>query len=291
VDQVTRRVVLAALLAISCRAYEQTYYPASHNWAFRKRFPATDRVFNAFDYGHAILYQTLLTRHDAATQVDGPVFAYVTSHVLRHPPAVPLEEAAVGPDYATHMPEVAAMFEWAHMLHRQLYDVWSAYGLSDAERDAAARRVLAYYRSRPDLAFSSKPRSMSLMEDQYYSQAFRRQDPKYNGLLWSYHWLQMAVYDVLITGRNEAQLQRGIDSVRGRFFAMIENAPHRMPHMMPMSAEAAPLFAARYPEAANIFDNMHALHDVVADILASDRVPSSGKRGVILTAAAAYRDE
>jgi hypothetical protein len=36
---------------------------------------------------------------------------------------------------------------------------------------------------------------------------------------------------------------------------------------------------------------MHALHDVVADILASDRVPSSGKRGVILTAAAAYRDE
>ena len=50
-----------------------------------------------------------------------------------------------------------------------------------------------------------------------------------------------------------------------------------------------PLFAARYPEAAIIFDNLHAMHDVVSDILASPVVPRNGKRRAILEAAARYR--
>ena len=30
--------------------------------------------------------------------------------------------------------------------------------------------------------------------------AFRRAHPKYTGLLWSYHWLQMSLYDALMKG-------------------------------------------------------------------------------------------
>jgi hypothetical protein len=64
----------------------------------------------------------------------------------------------------------------------------------------------------------------------------------------------------------------------------------QFPTMMPMSPSIAPLFTSRYPEAAIIFDNLHSLHDVVSDILANPSVPRSEKRKVILTAAAAYRD-
>ncbi|MDB4874355.1 MAG: hypothetical protein JWM41_801 [Gemmatimonadetes bacterium] len=271
-------------------ASEQTYLRAEHNWAFRERFPRADRLLNAFDYGHAILYETLISAHDAPAAIDGPVFTRVTQQVLRHPPPVPLEEAAIGPDYVTLIPEVVATFEWAHMLHRQLYDVWAEQGLTRYQRDVEVHKLIAYYRSRPDLALSTEPRSMELMEGQPYSLAFRRQDPKYNGLLWSYHWFQMALYDALMADRNDAKLHAAVDSVVGHFFAMVENAPANMPADMPMSGDAAPRFAEAYPDAANIFDNLHSLHDVVSDILASPVVPRAQKRAAILRAAAAYRN-
>jgi hypothetical protein len=72
---------------------------------------------------------------------------------------------------------------------------------------------------------------------------------------------------------------------------MLEAAPARMPRVMPMSAIVASDFSTRYPAAAAIFDNLHALHDVVADILASPTVPPSRKRAATLAAAAAYRDD
>ncbi|MDQ3673429.1 MAG: hypothetical protein M3365_03510, partial [Gemmatimonadota bacterium] len=43
------------------RTYEQYYLPGSFNWQFRHNYPAGDRLFNAFDYGHAILYEKLWT--------------------------------------------------------------------------------------------------------------------------------------------------------------------------------------------------------------------------------------
>ena len=71
---------------------------------------------------------------------------------------------------------------------------------------------------------------------------------------------------------------------------MLENAPEHMPRIMPMTAAIAPTFAKRYPEAAIIFDNLHAMHDVISDILTSDRVPRADKRKAILEAGRRYRD-
>jgi hypothetical protein len=58
-----------------------------------------------------------------------------------------------------------------------------------------------------------------------------------------------------------------------------------------MTAAVAPRFAARFPEAAIVFDNLHSMHDVVSDILANDSVPRSRKRAEILRAARLFRDD
>jgi|JI10StandDraft_1071094.scaffolds.fasta_scaffold01525_21 hypothetical protein len=270
--------------------YEQTYLAALHNGAFRTHHARADALFNAFDYGHAIGYETLLTKPSPAAVIEGPVFARLDTRVLRRPPSVPLEEAAVGPRYATLVPEVVAMFEWSHLLHKQLYDVLAIPDWHESLRDKEVARVLAYYRSRPDLAFSSHPKSMALMDGQPYSQVFRQRAPKFNGLLWTYHWMQMSLYDALMADPHLDAQRTAVGRVVDRFFALIANAPSEMPTMMPMSAAVAPRFSARYPEAAIIFDNMHAMHDVLSDILLSEAVPAAQKRQAILRAAATYRD-
>ena len=279
--------------AISRTAYDQSYLPASHNWEFRARYRGADRLFNAFDYGHAILYETLLARPspDAERRLEGHELQFIVEHVLRDPPDVPLSEHAIGPRYVTLVPELAAMFEWTHMLHRQIYDVWADEWLDPARKDAAVQALLRYYRTRPDLALSARPKSMMLMEGQPYSLAFRNASPRFNGLIWSYHWLQMALYDALMLSRDRADARRQVDTTVARFWAMLSSPPTSTPTVMPMAAAVAPTFTARYPDAAIIFDNLHALHDVVADILASPKVPRKAKRAAILEAAAHYRDD
>jgi hypothetical protein len=276
------------------RVSDQTYLGASHNWAFRNRFPHSDRLFNAFDYGHAILYERLLRDEgrpsDATRNIDGREFEFITTRLLVHPPALPLEEHAVGPTYATLVPEVLEVFDWTHALHRQLYDVLADEKLDSAARDARVGQLLRYYASRRDLALSALPKSMELMEGAPYSLAFRRQDPKFNGLLWSYHWYQMVVYDALLATSDAAGRHQNVDAATARFWTLLANAPANMPTTMPLTAAVAPRFAARYPEAAIIFDNLHSLHDVVADILASPIVASRDKRSAILHALRTFQD-
>jgi hypothetical protein len=290
-------VLCASLAAAGCvtstggAPYEQSYLFARHNWAFRRWYPDADGLLNAFDYGHAALYQTLIADQGAPAALEGREYEFITRRLLPKPPAVPLDESAIGPEFAKLAPEVLAMFDWAHMLHRQLYDIWSAPNLSDGDRLKASARMVDYYRSRHDLAFSAKPKSMALMEGQPYSLAFRKAAPKFNGLLWSYHWFQLALQETLMSARTAADRRRGVDSVKREFFAMLVDAPSHMPSEMPMGPGVSPSFSAKIPDAAVIFDNLHALHDVVSDILISSSIPRDDKRAALLRAAAAYRDD
>ena len=43
---------------------------------------------------------------------------------------------------------------------------------------------------------------------------------------------------------------------------------------MPMTGELSPQFAREYPEIANIFDNLHMMHDTISDILVTDLLPT-----------------
>ena len=277
--------------AQSGKYFEQTYLPASHNWAFRSSYPQADRLFNAFDYGHAILYETLWRQPTAKRDVlDTDQFGFITTRLFVRPPSVMLDESAIGPEWAKLAPEALRMFEWAHMLHRQIYDIWADDRIKPADKDAKVAEVIKYYRTRPALALSSKPKDMDLMEGQSYSLAFRQRFPKYNGLIWSYHWLQMALYDALLAGGTKAERTVNVNGVVDQFRRMTY-APETLPSIMPMSAAIAPAFSARYPEAAIMFDNLHSLHDVVSDILANTKVARGAKRKTILEAAARYRDD
>jgi hypothetical protein len=129
------------------------------------------------------------------------------------------------------------------------------------------------------------------MEGQPYSLSFRKRFPTYNGLIWSYHWLQMTLYEALLASHSPAERQQNVDGVVARFWALIDSAPRSLPTAMPQSPAIAPRFSDRYPEAAIIFDNLHSLHDVVSDILADPAIPRRDKRRRILDAAAAYRDD
>jgi hypothetical protein len=286
----------ATLLACTSAAhwsttYEQHYLADGSNWAFRNNYPASDRLFNAFDYGHAILYERLYTSpFDHPSTLEQKEFDFITKKLLVNPPRLPLEEAAIEVEYAKLVPEAKQMFEWAHVLHRQVYDVLADERVPLEEKDARIARILAYYKSRPDLAFSSVPKTGDLMEEEVYGRAFRQRYPKFNGLIWAYHWLQVGLYEPLVTATSVEARRAGVHATTRRFFQMLENAPQHMPRIMPMTAAIAPAFSKRYPEIAIIFDNLHGMHDVISDILASPKVTRNEKREVILGVGERYRD-
>jgi len=132
---------------------------------------------------------------------------------------------------------------------------------------------------------------MKLMQEQPYSLAFRKTYPKFNGLIWGYHWLQMGLYEPLMVGATRTEKQALVRATVARFFQMLNDVPRSLPHQMPMTVAVAPKFAARYPEASIIFDNLHSMHDVVSDILANPSVPRERKRTEIMLAARRYRDD
>ena len=272
--------------------HEQFYLEAPHNWQFRDRYMAADRLFNAFDFGHAILYETLWSKPGApVAELEQKWYDRLTKKILIKPPRVPLEEGAIEIGYVQLAPEAKQMFEWAHVLHRQVYDVLADERLTEAQKDAEVARLVLYYRTRRDVAFSSQPKSMALMQEQPYSLAFRQRYPKFNGLIWAYHWLQVGLYEPLLAGQSVEQRQKLVRATVARFWQQIEQPPASMPHVMPMTAAVAPTFANRYPEAAIIFDNLHSLHDVISDILANPSVPRGQKRSEILLATRRYRDD
>ncbi len=272
--------------------YEQFYLQAPHNWTFRNNYQAADRLFNAFDYGHAILYEKLWTSPNASpAALEVKEYEFLTKRVLVRPPRVPLEEGAIEIKYVQLAPEAKQMFEWAHILHRQLYDVLADERLDQAAKDREVQRLIDYYKTRKDVAFSSKPKSMKLMQEQPYSLAFRTQYPKFNGLIWGYHWLQVGLYEPLMVGKTVEERQAGVRATTARFWQMLQDPPRTFPYQMPMTPAVAPAFAARYQEAAIIFDNLHSMHDVISDILANDGVPRDRKRAEILLAAGRFRDD
>ena len=99
-------------------SYEQMYLPGAFNWTFRDRYPAADRLFAAFDYGHAILYERLYNdAHAPTSDLEEREYDFITKKLLVSPPRLPLVEAAIEVNYAKIAPEAKMMFDWAHLRH------------------------------------------------------------------------------------------------------------------------------------------------------------------------------
>jgi hypothetical protein len=269
---------------------ETAYTAGRFNWQFQARYPQAARLFNAFDYGHAILYERLLDRAVADSRLEQEDYPFLVGDLLRHPPRLGVAEDAVAPRYARLAWKAKSMFDWAHMLHRQIYDIYSDPRLDDSSRQPLVERVTDDYLANRRLAFTAVPKSMALMDDAFYSRTFRQRYPRFNGLIWAYHWLQVGLYEPLVTAETERARAAGVDSTLATFWRMLDDAPSRMPETMPMTLDVAPAFAARHPRAAAIFDNLHMMHDIIADILASDTVPAARKRAEIYAALSEFQD-
>jgi hypothetical protein len=282
----TGAVTPAATLAQD-RRDEQFYYPGAFNWRFLARYPEAARLFNAFDYGHAVLYEKLLTEGAAATPALAKEYRYLTTDLLVKPPRFAIAEEAVMPAYAKAVWRAKQMFDWAHVLHRQIYDVYADDRLAMAEKDSLIERLTDYYLSREGYAFAAVPKSMALMDEQPFSQVFRRTEPRFNGLIWAYHWLQVGLYEPMIAANTPAEAKAGLGAAIARFWEMVHQ--ERYPGVMPMTSAVAPEFSRRHLRAALIFDNLHMMHDIISDVLASPMIPAGRKRQVIYQQLAEFR--
>jgi hypothetical protein len=260
---------------------EQFYFPGDFNWRFLAAYPEAARLFNAFDYGHAVLYERLYTRRGKANRDLEREYRYLTTDLLVRPPRFSVPEEAIMPTYAKVAWRAKMMFEWAHVLHRQIYDVYADRRLTPLRRDRLIEQLTDYYLSNRRYAFTDRPKSMALMDEQYFSQTFRRAHPRFNGLIWAYHWLQVGLYEPFIEAETAAGRKAGVQATVARFWSMLEDAPNRLPRSMPMTSAIAPRFSAAHPRAAVIFDNLHMMHDIISDILTADTVPHRQKGRLI----------
>ena len=284
-------LVVAADSANAQRRDEQFYFPGRFNWSFLHRYPDAARLFNAFDYGHAVLYERLYTAPGApVSSLEEEEFLFLTKDLLRRPPKFGIAEEAVMPAYAALVWRAVQMFDWAHVLHRQIYDVYADERMPAGEKTRLVERIIDYYLSNRGLAFATEPKSMGLMDDAHYSKSFRKAYPRFNGLIWGYHWLQVGLYEPLIGGERGSDRTAGVAETLHQFWRMVDSAAVGFPMEMPMTAAVAPRFSARHPRAAIIFDNLHMMHDIISDILVSDRVPHAEKKRVIEGALAEFRD-
>src|SRR5207249_12152013 len=94
-----------------------------------RELPRYFRELNGIDFGHAHLGETLLRTQEPETleRARLEVLDFIFSS-----PAVPPEEQ-VAPTYVRLVWEVQKTFNWAHALHRSLYDLFAADSVEDKD--------------------------------------------------------------------------------------------------------------------------------------------------------------
>ncbi len=246
-------------------------------WAVYRELPQFYRELNGIDFGHAYLAETLLQTQDP--QEVERARLEVLDFIFSSPP-VPPDEEMIAPTLTRMIWEAYKAFNWAHTFHRSVYDLYASDRVAD--KDSALRQIFADYISKPE-AITSHPLDL---HDKLWSfpesKAFRTKFRTFNTQIWAYHWLQAATYDVQLLGN--ASKQRELMPRLIEFYHGYLRKPPVEWQFMPMMGEGAPKFAARFPEIAVVFDNLHMLHDNIDDILSRpDLYPTrEAKRTAIL---------
>ncbi len=241
------------------------YLPGEYNFAFYNKHPKVYGTVGADHYIHAIAFEILFRYGSENDLLEKEIYDNAI-RVWSHPPKFGLTMELISPEFSKLVWKATNIFDWADALHEQLYDILADERIKDKKK--AYEEAIAYYLSVPDLALSPEPIPMDVMDNQYYSGAFRINYPKFNALLWAFHWLEPVFYEGLFLfddpAKREKILQMWIEENNDWF----KNPTQRMP-LMRDSAFQWSKFA---PAAANIFDNVHTLHGMIADIMASPKV-------------------
>ncbi len=246
------------------------YKAAPYNWAIN-RIPKFAKDMYATGVGHAMAYEALV-RGETST-LETKTFDEI-NWVLKHQPAMPVDEGAISPTFLRKYGYLEKVFDWAHTLHFQTIDVFAHPGWTDEKKEAEIERLWAFYSAQP-YAITGLPMNMDYLDSFSYSMKFRTDYPKVNGLFWGYHWLQTVNYDMLYMVPVKDQAPQ-YEVLSARYHETELYKTDR--DFMPMAAEMSPRFAKRFPEIANAFDNLHMLHDNVNDILAQPQLSEAVKQ-------------
>jgi hypothetical protein len=271
-------VIIAVILSVSvgaCGQFEQRdkrfYYRALWNFALRDDLKELDIDFNGIDFGHSNLYENLLLTHARDVPAIEDRARQETLRFIRSRPTLPPNEEAIAPTYMKLAWRAQNTFDEAHALHRATYDIYVA-DLTASERDQAIQKALAYYQE-SSYAITAQRLDHRRLDELPYSKAFRRRFPLFNATIWAYHYLQVAVYDPLSAACDLPAKLQAVQPILARYHNYLAEPPVQWT-FMPMTAEQSPAFAEQYPAIANIFDNLHMLHDTISDILSSELLPA-----------------
>jgi hypothetical protein len=219
---------------------------------------------NAIAVGHAFAYEDIVT--GKAKDLETKTYQTI-NWVLKNPPKFMPDEGNISPTFGRKYGVLEQVFDWAHIFHAQTVDVLASSKLTNKEKEAEIEKLYQFYLTKVPYAITGLPMNMGYLDSQPYSKAFRQKYPKVNGLFWGYHWLQGTMYDLLYEKTLEEQKQ-AYKQVGKQYHSQELYRTDRA--FMPMFAELSPKFARRFPAISNTFDNLHMLHDMVNDILASD---------------------
>ena len=265
-------LVLISALGVSAQ-FEQRdkrfYYRALWNFALRENLQDLDIEFNGVDFGHSNLYENLLLTGAKDVPAIEERARKETLQFIHSRPVLNPNEEAIAPTYMKLAWKAQNTFDEAHALHRSTYDIY----VSDlSNKDAALRKVLAFYQD-SQYAITAKQLDHQRLDTFPYSKSFRRTFPLFNATIWAYHYLQVVVYDTLGAAPDLQSKQKAVEPILRIYHGYLDTPPVEWT-FMPMTEELSPKFAADYPEIANIFNNLHMMHDNISDILTTDLFPT-----------------
>jgi hypothetical protein len=281
-------IALMILAVTACSQFEQRdkrfYYRTFWNFSLREDLAELDSEFNGVDLGHSNLYENLLlTGGTDMPAIEDRARKETLAFIASKPTLNPNEEA-IAPNYMKLAWRAQNTFDEAHALHRATYDIVVS---DEPDKDRAIRNVLAYYQESA-YAITANRLDHHRLDAFPYSQSFRERFPLFNATIWAYHYLQVAVYDPLQAAHDLDAKKQAVRPILSTYRRYLDQPPVEWT-FMPLTAELSPAFATRYPEIANIFDNLHMLHDNISDILTSERLPTwEGKRAEIYRILNAY---
>lgn len=283
----TAAVLAAPVSAQRSALYQQVGWTGGVEGSLAARSSVAYRTLNAIDLARLEMLDALRNADLSAPARDARVSAFHEGDLFARPPRLPVTVTAGGQPFAQLVPEAAAMLNWAHAFRRQVYDVLAAPG-REAERQARITEMLGYYRSRPALAISARPKDVGLLNAQFGATAFRSSHPRVNGQLWAMHWMELALGEALLAPEASGE---ALAKATARFRQMLNESPAGAPFLMPVSTAVAPTLASGHPDVAAILDNLHLLQDYMADIMVAPDIPRSAHRRELMRALQFFRDD
>ncbi|MBY0415053.1 MAG: hypothetical protein K2Q18_12860, partial [Bdellovibrionales bacterium] len=270
--------MLISILSFNITQAEVVWNPLPKEaYTFGNAYPEAQSLLFAFDYGHALVYEKLLLSRGKITDPEAFEKELLSDvlKILKNPPVIKVDEGDIAPNYVYTFPLTINLFDWSHMLHQFVLDVLATSEDRGEGMQNRINEIYNQYKANKPIAITDVCKSMAFMDDHYFSKSFRQKFPSFNLLIWSYHWFQIKLYEALMAP-TKAERDFNVKKTISDFWTLISDLPDSADFdMMPETAKEAPTFAKMFPKIPGAFDNNHMLHDIVSDILTSEKVPTS----------------